>query len=581
MIIKALKTFSDGVISMHEGEIANVPDTKAQRFIAEGYAVEYSAPIDEADLRDYAKLTDVAPLSAYISNAIENGATWFKTMPTDDQLLEMPDDTMFYAHGYYEILDGNGGYYKVTTTKTINSRKITDGTNAVYLIPLDERGHVKNIVNLCRYGIREYRGNLNNINTTNTYATLNSNIIESIVVENALYQMTWTLPRGRFYFERSINLSPYGINLIGDGLPKGSATLLSNSYIEGGSLLVFPFLNNGDSAIISGNGNIDNISVAGNKEYYDFSINREKLLTNPSEVVIETIKTITENEETVEFKCIGLNKTGNGNINNVYVMHFYEGIKTGTTSVYLYNIHCEKCHYGVDLTADAKAMGVYGWNVHTLVLLHSATVASINQVRVDSCVNACNIYGANGDVTLHDVDGDFCTDSLIKIGNGSSWTEVLRSNFTALHGRCCTLKSYNSNNDSKPSAVDLTTSNSAGYGLIHVTKQANFYDNYVQFAVNNRPALDQSAYNYLLMPDIAFTFEQNLKLRDNQFVISDVNVEDTTAYIKSVFQTGETDKVRNKISTAFNTYYVNGATVKSTFKVTDEQIAQIETLLNA
>lgn len=42
MIIKALKTFSDGAISLHEGEIANIPDVKAQLFIAEGYAIEYT-----------------------------------------------------------------------------------------------------------------------------------------------------------------------------------------------------------------------------------------------------------------------------------------------------------------------------------------------------------------------------------------------------------------------------------------------------------------------------------------------------------------------------------------------------------
>ena len=59
MIIKALKTFSDGVIAMHEGEIANVPDAKAQRFIAEGYAVEYTGEGGDIDLSAYAKKTDL------------------------------------------------------------------------------------------------------------------------------------------------------------------------------------------------------------------------------------------------------------------------------------------------------------------------------------------------------------------------------------------------------------------------------------------------------------------------------------------------------------------------------------------
>ena len=59
MIIKALKTFSDGVIAMHEGEITNVPDTKAQRFIAEGYAVEYTGEGGDIDLSAYAKKKDL------------------------------------------------------------------------------------------------------------------------------------------------------------------------------------------------------------------------------------------------------------------------------------------------------------------------------------------------------------------------------------------------------------------------------------------------------------------------------------------------------------------------------------------
>lgn len=63
MIIKALKTFSDGAISMHEGEIANVPDAKAQLFIAEGYAVEYTGEggsVEDTSAQDGLLLEDEA-----------------------------------------------------------------------------------------------------------------------------------------------------------------------------------------------------------------------------------------------------------------------------------------------------------------------------------------------------------------------------------------------------------------------------------------------------------------------------------------------------------------------------------------
>lgn len=43
--IKALVSFSDGVISLGVGEIADVESTKAAAFISGGLAVEYTAPI--------------------------------------------------------------------------------------------------------------------------------------------------------------------------------------------------------------------------------------------------------------------------------------------------------------------------------------------------------------------------------------------------------------------------------------------------------------------------------------------------------------------------------------------------------
>lgn len=43
--IKALTSFSDGVVSMYVGEIANVDATKASAFISGGLAVEFDEPI--------------------------------------------------------------------------------------------------------------------------------------------------------------------------------------------------------------------------------------------------------------------------------------------------------------------------------------------------------------------------------------------------------------------------------------------------------------------------------------------------------------------------------------------------------
>lgn len=67
MIIKALKAFSDGVLSLHEGAIADVPDAKAEIYIRFGYAIEYteggdidlSAYAKKTDLKDYTKISDL------------------------------------------------------------------------------------------------------------------------------------------------------------------------------------------------------------------------------------------------------------------------------------------------------------------------------------------------------------------------------------------------------------------------------------------------------------------------------------------------------------------------------------------
>lgn len=45
MVIKALKTFSDGKTSLFAGEVTTVSDTRAEVFINDGLAVEYTEPI--------------------------------------------------------------------------------------------------------------------------------------------------------------------------------------------------------------------------------------------------------------------------------------------------------------------------------------------------------------------------------------------------------------------------------------------------------------------------------------------------------------------------------------------------------
>lgn len=528
----------------------------------------------DIDLSAYAKKTDLKEIENYITNAIENGATIYKTVPTDAELLEM-GDTLFYAHGYYDILDGNGGYYFVTTTETEQARKITDendDTKSVYLIPLDEKGNILSSVNLCRYGVREFLGLISNATVTGSYARNNSDIIESIVLPSA-GSLTWKLPLGRFYFERPINLTARSRNLVGAEQPINIDNLFNSTKYKGGTMLVFPFLENGDVAITSGIGNIENVFICGDPSNYKFHIDRTKTTTAPNEVVVETIKQV----NSTDYKCIGLKKNNAGHVKNVIISNFYTGYTSVITNIYLMNIKAVSCHFGFVIANDSKCVGVYGWDVHTLLQI-KGSIASATQVRVDSCVNAVNIVGNHSKITLVDVDGDYCTDALIKIGDGTTGTEVQKCSFTSIHGRCCALKSYDSVNDDKPSAADLNINNSDGYGVIRVVNGAKFHDNHIQINGAGGNPFD-SASDYKL-PTILFTFGSGASnIFNNIIVANDDSVEDTTEYIKSLVQTGS-DSITYKIETALGTYYVKGSTVTKNVTLTDAQFIQLEQLLS-
>lgn len=74
MIIKALKAFSDGVLSLHEGAIADVPDAIAEIYIRFGYAIEYTEGGD-IDLSAYVKISDLPYVTPEQFGAKGDGVT--------------------------------------------------------------------------------------------------------------------------------------------------------------------------------------------------------------------------------------------------------------------------------------------------------------------------------------------------------------------------------------------------------------------------------------------------------------------------------------------------------------------------
>lgn len=143
MIIKALKTFSDGVIAMHEGEIANVPDTKAQRFIAEGYAVEYTGEGGEIDLSAYAKKTEAETIAFDVAKNIDGIVISDGYIPLE---LTTKGEYVDYSSGKFTSLSGaygttiqvaEGEKYRITGTIKYRTTlyALMNGTDKVYIYP--------------------------------------------------------------------------------------------------------------------------------------------------------------------------------------------------------------------------------------------------------------------------------------------------------------------------------------------------------------------------------------------------------------------------------------------------------------
>lgn len=474
----------------------------------------------------------------------------FDTMPSNDRLAIMPNGTKFRTKGFYTIGDGAGGYYEISGDTQSGALQITDNK---YLIAIYSENTINNVINVERYGIRPTKADLRNISsdTTGLYASENSSILSKIITPkpNTVFQFGY----GKFVFSEPIDLvQNYSI--------VGSCTPIDKEPVDWdknyGTVLCFPFLTDGQSAISIGQGNIENIIVLGNYNTYYINFDRTKTITAPSEVVVESIATNNGNE----VKCTGIHKSNKGYIQNVAVYGFYTGCYCDTANIYINTFYACRCHFGLSVFRDTKSIGVYGFNVHTMATIRGS-VSSIIQLRVDSCVHAVNVYSGYC-VNLVDIDGDYCTDSLITIGNPNGNTGGLfNASFTGIHGRSSTLKAY----EKSQNGIDISTlgRDTIGYGVIRVLDNTNVYDSY--FELNNiggRDPFDAGANTYEC-PHVAFTFGANVnakKLTGNVFSVPSNDIA-TKEDILKVFQTF--NGMTARIDSNSGTYYINGTNVEA------------------
>ena len=167
------------------------------------------------------------------------------------------------------------------------------------------------------------------------------------------------------------------------------------------------------------------------------------------------------------------------------------------------DFYARNVHYGINCANDTKMEGIGGFDVHTLIHIRGS-LCSVLHERVDSCVHALEIVNGFSH-TVTDVDGDWCTDSLIAIGDGVTYGDVGSVIFTGIHGRCNTLKAYNTTTHPDPIDVRDLGVNTDGYGIIRVYPKVNFTDS-VMTINNHGGARPTDGASTLLTPDILFTF---------------------------------------------------------------------------
>ena len=486
------------------------------------------------------------PTYSWVNVRVEDDIPHYDTMPSDAEILEMPDNTVFETLGFYSKNDNCGGLYLITTSYTQGSLQIKeDGVTKRYLMAYSsDDATTSKIIDVVRYGIRPSQTS-SNWTVENTYARQNTTIFNNIL--KGMTQCIMKFPVGRFFFESGINLSTNQTSIIGATSPQ-RCVYDDNTYTQG-TALFFPFLTNGQTAINVSFGNVENVTIFGNPSTYNIDIDRTKTITAPDEVVTETIA----QSSGTDVKCTGLLKSANGVINNVDVMYFYNGINCNATNTRISNIRAYRCHIGVQVGNDVKCNMIHGWGVHTGLVM-DGDISSAIGVRIDSCVHALRLANGKG-MSVTDLDGDYCTESLIAVGReDESASGVENVIVSQMHGRCCTLKRYDS---SQADGVDVRTlSDTSGYGMIRVGVGCSMVSNV--FIINNRgianPMDTSSTYR---CPNIILTYASGSAISDyNHFIIGANMTEDN---ILKSFQISNTRTL--KIDTAIGDYYLSGTTL--------------------
>lgn len=402
----------------------------------------------------------------------------FDAMPSLDVLFSLPKESIFSTIGYYDKTDCAGSTYFITSDWLAYAQKLTDDSGAVrYIKDLSEFN--ENKINLLHYGLKRVKENaVLTDEQKQEYGDINNAVFDSFPYFYTSSPIIY-IPVGRYYFSNPINVKQIASSnqaiLVGDG-SFGRTTTDG----RGATILDFYNLEDGDIAVTVERGGLRNISIVG--EQYDIVFDRTKCITAPNEVMTETY----------DITTTGLSFKG-GTMENISVHGFYTGINIATTNSYNSMIRVTKCHVGVTCGNDNKFVGLYGWNVHTLFVPKNALVTA-TQIRVDSCVHVVEVATMNG-LQLTDVDGDWCTHSVINVKGGT----LSNSSLKGIMGRHSCLVAYDTTTETYKKGSEITEDEFTKYGLITLEGNGKIRDCYIECNCSSSNPFDSTS-NYKTSP---------------------------------------------------------------------------------
>ena len=112
------------------------------------------------------------------------------------------------------------------------------------------------------------------------YGESNSNIIAKTTFA---FGSLLKLPAGEFYFNKGIDLKPLQLSLSGECM-----SFSPNNNVNGVTKLIFKNLAHNEYGINIGSSTLQNVRIEGSNSVYNYSIDRTKTYTDPTNIESET-----------------------------------------------------------------------------------------------------------------------------------------------------------------------------------------------------------------------------------------------------------------------------------------------------